>query len=105
MDPDPCRDVLRGELLLDADGRLHRRERAREHAHAPVAEPLDDRAAERLVVALERVEIALPLLDREALVRLEQRGVSDHVGEHHRHQPPLERSAHARTIRPGEPIL
>ena len=50
------------------------------------------------MVALERGEVALPLVDAELLVRLEQRGVPDHVGEHHRDEPPLERFAHGATL-------
>ncbi len=37
VDADANRDLLRRELLLDRDGGLHSGERAREHAHAPVA--------------------------------------------------------------------
>ena len=83
-----------GELTLDRDRGLHGRERAREHAHAAVAEPLDDRPAERLVAAVERAQYRSRLLDRLPLVRLDQRGVADHVGEHHRDQPAIEPLTH-----------
>lgn len=53
------------------------------------------------MMALERVDVALPFLDPQALVRLEQRGVADHVGEHHGDEPPLERFGHGATFTPG----
>ena len=98
VDPDPNANVLPSELLLDGDRGARRGERAREHAHAPVAEPLDDRPAERVVVALERSEVPLPLGDAELLVRLQQGRIADHVGEGHRDEPPLESCAHAATF-------
>ncbi len=94
MDPDAHRDFLPRELLLNRDRRLYGGERAREHAHASVAEPLDHRSTECVVVAVERGDVELALLDAEALVRLEQRRVADHVGEHHCDEPAIEPLAH-----------
>ena len=98
VDPDPGRDILGGELLLDGHPRPRSGERAREHAHAPVAEPLDDRAAELRMMPFERGEVALALVDAELLVRLQQRRVPDHVGEHHGDEPAVELSVHAATL-------
>jgi hypothetical protein len=96
--PDTGRNIPRGELVLDGDRRLRRGERAREHAHAPVAKPLDDRPSELVVVALERGDVPLALGDAELLVRLEQSGVADHVGEHHRNEATVERFGHGATL-------
>ena len=92
---DAGQDLVRRELLLGRHRRLHRGERAREHAHAPVPEPLHDRPSERLMVAFQGVPVALPPLERELLVRLEQRGVPDHVREHHRDEAAIESEGHA----------
>jgi hypothetical protein len=59
-------------------------QRPREHAHAPVPEPLDDRPAEGVVLGLERSHVLVALVEPDALVRLDQRRVPDHVREHHR---------------------
>ena len=98
VDAEANRNVLRRELTLDGDRGLHRRERAREHAHAAVAEPLHDRPAERVVVSLERPPVPVALLERGALVRLQQRRVADHVGEHHRDEPTVEPLTHGSTL-------
>ena len=98
MDADPDGNVRGRELLLDRDGRLDRRERAREHAHRPVAESLDDRAVVRVVVAFHRVDVPLPRFDPDVLVRLEQRGVPDHVGEHDGDKPAFESVPHEATL-------
>ncbi len=98
MDADSHRNVLRRELLLDRDSGQHRSQRARKHAHAPVAEPLDDRPAEGVVMTIERRHIPISPVDGQALVRLDQRRVPDHVGEHHRGQPAIEPLAHEATI-------
>ena len=95
VDADANRNVLRGELPLDRDCGEHRSERAREHAHAAVPEPLDDRPAEGVVVALERTHVPVALVEPQALVRLHQRRVPDHVGEHHRDEPTIEPLGHA----------
>ena len=94
VDADSNGDVLRRELLLHRDRGLHRGERAREHAHAPVAEPLDNRPAEGVVLAVERAHVPVALLDGGLLVGLDQHRVADHVGEHHRDEPAIERLAH-----------
>ena len=83
------RNVLSRELALYADCGLHRRERAWEHAHAPVTESLDDRPAEGVVVALERTHVSVAFVECQMLVRLDERRVSDHVGEHHRDEPTI----------------
>ena len=106
MDPDSHGDVLRPELLLDRDRGEHRVERAREHAHAPVSEPLDDGPAEGVVVAVERGHIPVALADGQLLVRLDQGGVADHVGEHHGDEPTIEALAHPATLtRPNAVFL
>ena len=53
------------ELPLDRDCGLHRSQRAREHAHAAIAEPLDDRPAEGVVVALDRAHVPVALVERQ----------------------------------------
>ncbi len=63
VDADANRNVLRCELPLDLDCGEHRGERAREHAHAAVPEPLDDRPAEGVVVALERTHVPVALVE------------------------------------------
>jgi hypothetical protein len=88
------RNVVRRELPLDRDRGEHRIERAREHAHAAVAEPLDDRPVEGVVVGLERTPVPVALVDSLALVRLDQRRVADHVGEHHGDEPTVELLTH-----------
>ena len=97
MDADPDLDVLRRKLLLHRDRGLDRRERAREHAHAPVAEALHDRAAEGAVVAIEGADVPLTLVEREPLGGLDQRRVADHVGEHG-DQPAIEPVAHGTSL-------
>ena len=89
MDSDPHRDARLAEIALHRDRGLHRRECAREHRQAAVAEPLDDRSAGGVVLAVERAHIAVALLHGGLLVGLHERRVADHVGEHHRHEPPL----------------
>ncbi len=103
VDAEANRNVLRRELALNPDRSLHRRERTREHAHAPVTEPLHDRPAKGVVMSLERSPVPLALLERRALVRLHQRRVADHVGEHHRDEPTVEPLTHGSTRipRPG----
>ena len=90
VDADANRNLLRAELPLDRNCGVHRGERAREHAHAAVPEPLDDRPAEGIVVALERTHVPVALVDSQALVGLQKRRVPDHVGEHHRDEPTVE---------------
>jgi len=87
VDADANRNFLRCELPLDRDCGEHRSQRAREHAQAAIPEPLDDRPAEGVVVALERTHVPVALVESQALVRLNQRRVPDHVGEHHREDP------------------
>ena len=106
MDADSHRNVLRAELLLDRDRGEHRVERAREHAHAPVSEPLDDGPAEGVVMAVERGPIPVALADGQLLIRLDQGGVADHVGEHHGDEPTIEALAHPTTLtRPSVVLL
>ena len=76
MDADSNRDVLRGELLLHRDRGRDRGKRAREHAHAAVPEPLDDRPAEGVVLAVERGHVPRRAVDGQTLVRLYQRWCS-----------------------------
>ena len=95
VDVDANRDVVRGELPLDRNGGGNRRERAREHAHAAVPKALDDRAAEIVMVALERTHVPVAFVDCHALVRLHQRRVADHVGEHHRDELAIEARSHS----------
>jgi hypothetical protein len=94
VDADSNRNVLRRELPLDRDCGGHRGQRAGEHAHASVPEPLDDRPAGRVVVVLERTHVAVALVEPQALVRLHQRRVPDHVGEHHRDESTIEPVTH-----------
>jgi hypothetical protein len=89
MDSDADRNVFRCEFPLDLDCGEHRGKRAGEHAHAAVAEPLDDRPAEGVVVALERTHVPVAFVECHTLVRLDERRVSDHVGEHHRDEPTI----------------
>ena len=89
MDADPHRDPGRGELALHPDGGLHRGERAREHREAAVAEPLHDRPAGGVVLAVERAHVPVAPLDGGRLVALHERRVADHVGEHHGDDPPF----------------
>jgi hypothetical protein len=100
VNPEANRNVLRTELALYPDRGLHRRERAREHAHAPITEPLHDRPAKGVVMFVERSPVALSLLERHALIRLHQRRVPDHVGEHHRDEPTVEPLSHGSTLDP-----
>ena len=94
MHSDADQHVLRRQLLLNSYRRLHRGERAWEHAHASVPEPLHDRPSERLVITFECVPVSLPAVDCEALVSLQQRGVSGHVREHHGNEATVERDNH-----------
>ena len=94
MDADADRNLVRGELPLDRDRGEHCGERAREHAQAAVPEPLDDRSAERVVVALEGTHVPVAHVQPQALVHLHQRRVADHVGEHHRDEPTIEPLTH-----------
>ena len=89
MDSDADRNVFRREFPLDLDCGEHRGKRAGEHAHAAVAEPLDDRPTEGVVVALERTHVPVAFVECHTLVRLDERRVSDHVGEHHRDEPTI----------------
>ena len=50
---------------------------------AAVSHPLDDRATEGFVVALERPHIPVALVEPEALVSLHQRRIPHDVREHH----------------------
>jgi hypothetical protein len=90
VDADAHPHGLGRELALDLDGGLHRVERAREHAHRAVAEPLDDRPAVRVVMPIDRGRVTVAALDRGTFVRLHQRRVAHHVGEHHCQKPALE---------------
>jgi hypothetical protein len=49
----------------------------------PVPHPLDDRASEGVVVALERPHVLVALVEPEAFVSLHQSRAPDDVGEHH----------------------
>jgi hypothetical protein len=98
VDADANRNVLRCELPLDLDCGEHRTKRAREHAHAAVPKPLDDRPAEGVVVGLERTHVPVALVESQALVRLDQRRVPDHVGEHHRDEPTIEPLTHGSSL-------
>ena len=104
---DTNQHVLRRELLLDSYRCLDRGERAREHAHASVPEPLHDRPPERLVMTFERVPVPLSPVECETLVRLQQRGVPGHVREHHRDKATIERDNHdailSALVRPRQP--
>ncbi len=64
----------------------------------PSPEPLDDRPAEGVVLAVERGHVPLSRVDGQTFVRLYQRCVADHVGEHDRDQPAIEPSLTAVTI-------
>ena len=90
VDADAYRYFVRRELALDRDCGEHRSERAREHAQAAIPESLDDRPAERVVVGLEGTHVPVALVESQAFVRLDQRRVPDHVGEHHRDKPTIE---------------
>ena len=94
MDADANRNLVRGELALDRDRGEHRIERAREHAHGAVSQLLDDRPAERVVVALERAHVPVALVECHTLVSLHQCRVPDHVGEHHRDESTIEPLTH-----------
>ena len=94
MHADTNQHVLRGELLLNSYRCLDRGERAREHAHASVPEPLHDRPPERLVMTFECVPVPLSAVDCEALVRMQQRGVPGHVREHHCNKTTIEGDNH-----------
>ena len=99
VDADADLNVLRRELPLHRDRGLHRRERAREHAHAAVAEPLHDRPAERVVLALERTHSTGRACRAPARSSAwMQRRVADHVGEHHGDEPTIEPQSHSRIL-------
>ena len=95
VDADTHWDCGASQIALYLHRRLHGRQRAREHAHCAVAEPLDDRPAERLVVALDGRDKCVTPVQRPALVSLDQRGVADHIGKHHRDEPAIEPLLHA----------
>ena len=86
------------EIALHRDRGLHRCECAREHREAAVAEPLDDRSAGRVVIAVERAHVTVALLHGGLLVGLHERRVADHVGEHHRHESPLGLRRHRQNL-------
>ena len=56
-----------------------------------------------LVMALERAPVPLALLEREPLVRLHQRRVPGHVGEHHRNKATVEALNHGAICRYRDP--
>jgi len=62
--------------------------------------PLDDRPAERIVVALERTHVQVALVESQALVGLHQRRAPDHVGEHHCDEPTIEPLTHGASFGP-----
>ena len=90
VDADAHRDVVLGQVTLDLDGSLNGHERAREHAHTAVAEPLHDRPAEGVVVTLDRTHVPVALVHCQALIRLEQSRIADHISEHHRDEAAIE---------------
>jgi hypothetical protein len=45
-------------------------------------------------MTFERVPVPRSPVERETLVRLQQRGVPGHVREHHRNKPTIERDTH-----------
>jgi hypothetical protein len=94
VDADAYWNIVPGKLLLDRNPGEHGRERAREHAHAAVPETLDDRPAERFVMVLECAHVPVALGDCQVLVRLHQRRVPDHVGEHHGNEATIEPLTH-----------
>ena len=96
MDPDSHLHVLRRQLLLDRDRGLHGGERTREHAHAPVAQPLHNRprrtshGASRARSCTEVAPLESPTCSSACI----NAGLTDRVREHHRYQATVEPITH-----------